>query len=214
MLRFPPTTADRVITELDRALRAIHGLGPTTGRPSPGRDRAHGPLDERARRHSAGLMRVDHAGEVAAQALYHGQALTARSPRLRRAMQRAAVEENDHLGWCRERLEELGARPSRLDPLWYLGSLAMGVGAGLAGDRVSLGFLAETEHQVVAHLDDHLERLPPDDSRSRAILEQMRADEGEHATAAEANGALPLPGVIRALMRRVAQVMTRTAYYL
>ncbi len=204
---------DRLVKELDRALRAVHGLGPTSGRQSPAGDMSEAPLDERARRHAAGLMRVDHAGEIAAQALYHGQSLTARSPRVRREMNRAAVEENDHLAWCRGRLEELGSRPSRLDPLWYVSSFAIGALAGLAGDRVSLGFLAETEHQVVAHLDDHLERLPADDRRSRAILEQMRVDEGAHASAAERAGALPLPQPVRGAMRRVAKLMTGTAYW-
>ncbi len=204
---------DRLVIELDRALRAMHGLGPTSGRSSPAGEIPEAPLDERARRHAAGLMRVDHAGEIAAQALYHGQSLTARSARVRKKMNHAAVEENDHLAWCRERLEELGSRPSRLDPLWYAGSFAIGALAGLAGDRVSLGFLAETEHQVVEHLDDHLERLPAEDRRSRAILEQMRVDEGAHANAAERAGGLPLPEPVRRGMRRVARLMTGTAYW-
>ena len=198
---------DRLLDELQHGLSTCHLRPPEAARPYPAADVEEAELTPGLQAHVAGLMRVDHAGEIAAQALYHGQAITARSLRLKKAMEQAAVEENDHLAWCRERLEELGSRPSRLDPLWYAGSFAIGVAAGLAGDRVSLGFLAETEHQVVEHLDGHLESLPPADGRSRAILEQMRVDEGEHAHAAERNGALPLPGAVRGLMRRVAHLM-------
>ena len=171
-------------------------------------------LDERERRHSAGLMRVNHAGEVAAQALYRGQALAARDPAVRAAMEEAAREEADHLAWCRARLEELGAAPSRLDPLWYLGSLAIGAAAGLAGDRWSLGFVVETERQVAGHLGDHLARLPAGDHRSRALLRRMRADEQRHATRAHAAGGAPLPPVVRRAMRAASRIMTRSAYWI
>ena len=164
------------------------------------------------RRLAAGLMRVNHAGEMAAQALYHGQSLTARDPALRRRLTRASLEESDHLSWCRDRLDELGGSPSRLDPFWYGGSLLIGIAAGIAGDRWNLGFLAETERQVVRHLDDHLERLPEADRRSRAILRQMRADELGHAELAESLGAAPLPGAVKRLMRLTSKVMTTLAF--
>ena len=159
-------------------------------------------------------MRVNHAGEVAAQALYQGQSLVARDSGTREAMKRAAREEGDHLVWCRTRLEELGSAPSRLDPLWYAGSLAIGAAAGLAGDRWSLGFVAETERQVVEHLDDHLARLPDGDRRSRALLKRMQSDEQGHATRARAAGGTALPHVVRCAMRAASQVMTRTAYWI
>ena len=171
-------------------------------------------LDGRERRRAAGLMRVNHAGEVAAQALYRGQSLAARDTAVRAAMEEAAREESDHLAWCRTRLEELGASPSRLDPLWYAGSFALGATAGLAGDRWSLGFVVETERQVVEHLDDHLARLPAGDRRSRALLERMRADEQRHATRAHAAGAAALPPIVRGAMRAASKVMTRSAYWI
>jgi ubiquinone biosynthesis monooxygenase Coq7 len=158
-------------------------------------------------------MRVNHAGEVAAQALYHGQALTTRDPQLRRVLEQSAREEDDHLHWCRQRLDELEGRTSLLDPFWYAGALTFGAVAGLAGDRVNLGFLAETEHQVVAHLSDHLSRLPPTDERSRAVLEQMRTDEAAHARTAEDRGAVDLPSPVKRAMRLASRVMTRTAYF-
>ena len=171
-------------------------------------------LNERERRHSAGLMRVNHAGEVAAQALYAGQRLTARDPGVRAAMEEAAREEADHLAWCRDRLEELGATPSRLDPLWYFGSFAIGAAAGLAGDRWSLGFVVESERQVAMHLGDHLARLPAGDYRSRALLRRMRADEQRHASRAHAAGGAPLPAAVRRAMRAISKVMTRSAYWI
>jgi len=204
---------DQLLDQADRALRATLAK-PAAQRPNPAADRPNHLADESARRHAAGLMRVNHAGEIAAQGLYHGQAITARRPEIRAAMEQAAREEGDHLAWCRDRLDELGDRPSLLTPLWYAGSLAIGALAGTLGDRWSLGFMAETERQVEGHLDDHLARLPPGDERSRAILEQMKQDEASHARAAmEAGGAaLPLP--VRALMRLTAKVMTGTAYRL
>jgi ubiquinone biosynthesis monooxygenase Coq7 len=162
----------------------------------------------------AGLLRVDHAGEVCAQALYQGQALTARRADVRSRLEQAAREENDHLAWCGRRLEELGSHRSLLNPLWYAGSFAIGALAGLAGDRWSLGFLAETERQVVRHLDGHLADLPPDDMKSRAILEQMREDEGRHATTAVDAGAAELPGAVKGLMAGVSRVLTAVAYRL
>ena len=159
-------------------------------------------------------MRVNHAGEVAAQALYRGQSLVARDPGTREAMEQAAREENDHLVWCRTRLEELDSAPSVLDPLWFAGSLAIGAAAGLAGDRWSLGFVVETERQVLEHLDDHLARLPDGDRRSRVLLERMQADEQNHATRAHAAGGAPLPPLVRQAMRAASKVMTRTAYWI
>ncbi|MDH3413380.1 MAG: 2-polyprenyl-3-methyl-6-methoxy-1,4-benzoquinone monooxygenase [Gammaproteobacteria bacterium] len=206
------STADRMIINLDRAVRSLQGRGSSSGRPSPAEGQDPDALSARDRRTSASLMRVNHAGEVAAQALYHGQALTSFDPELRHAMEQAAQEEEDHLRWCRDRIDDLGGRTSVLDPFWYAGALTFGAIAGLAGDRINLGFIAETEHQVVAHLDDHLSRLPPADLRSRAVLEQMRSDEAAHAHTAEQRGAAELPTLVKRAMRFASQVMTRTAY--
>jgi 3-demethoxyubiquinol 3-hydroxylase len=159
-------------------------------------------------------MRVNHAGEMAAQGLYHGQALAARSEPTRRLLLEAAREESDHLAWCETRLAELQSRPSRLDPLWYMGSFAIGALAALSGDRTSLGFVVETERQVERHLHDHLQRLPAGDARSRAILQAMREDEIAHGTRARSSGGVDLPAPIRTLMRYTARVMTRTAYFI
>ena len=205
---------DRLIIAFDRVLRGAARTDPDSHSEHPARDIADDDLDDGERRHSAGLMRVNHAGEVAAQALYQGQSLVARDLGTREAMEQAAREENDHLVWCRTRLEELGSAPSLLDPLWYAGSLAIGAAAGLAGDRWSLGFVVETERQVVEHLDDHLARLPDGDRRSRALLERMQADEQHHATRARAAGGAPLPPVVRHAMRAASKVMTRTAYWI
>jgi 3-demethoxyubiquinol 3-hydroxylase len=172
------------------------------------------PLDEPGRRLAASLMRVNHAGEVAAQGLYHGQALVARDPAIRGLLEQSAREEADHLAWCETRLTELGSRPSLLQPLWYAGSFAIGVAAGLASDPVSLGFVAETERQVEHHLDSHLEQLPPDDRRSRAILSAMRDDEQAHGDLATKSGAVTLPSPVRRLMRATAKVMTTTARWI
>ncbi len=203
---------DRVISDVDRGLRALGGENSDQGRDNPAGALPEAELTQAQQRHAAALMRVDHAGEVAAQALYHGQALTAGTSRLRDAMEQAAREEGDHLRWCRERLEELGDQTSRLDPLWYIGSFLIGAAAGLAGDRWSLGFVVETERQVVRHLDGHLSSLPRGDARSRAILEQMRVDEGVHATTALESGAAELPQPVKRLMTLTARVMTETAY--
>jgi len=206
------TAADRLIMHADTALRTILGRPQTTERDNPAAGITEAELDERQQKHIAGLMRVNHAGEVAAQGLYEGQALTARLPDVRDKMERAAYEENDHLAWCEQRVEELGQHKSRLSPVWYFGSLAIGAIAGVAGDRWSLGFVAETERQVVRHLDEHLAQLPPQDQRSRAILEQMRSDEQHHATTALEAGGAELPGVIKRLMTLTSKIMTKTAY--
>lgn len=172
------------------------------------------PMTEPERRHIAGLMRVDHAGEVAAQGLYRGQALLSRHDATRELLRRAAREEGDHLAWCERRLAELGARPSYLNPLWYAGSLAIGALAGALGDELSLGFVSETERQVEGHLAGHLERLPVADVRSRQILQQMKSDELAHGQAASTQGGTELPPPLPWLMRSVARVMTGTAYWI
>ena len=200
---------DRLLTALDRALRAVLAPARAT-RPIPGPPPPE--LSEPDRRRAAALMRVNHAGEVAAQALYHGQALATRNPRVRALLVAAGREETDHLAWCETRLQELGERPSLLRPLWYAGSFAIGLLAGASGDARSLGFVAETERQVERHLDGHLDALPADDARSRAIVSTMRSDEIEHGRRAEFAGGTALPSPIRRLMRATAGIMTRTAY--
>jgi len=211
---------DTFISAADRALRALLAP-PAAGRPLPVQKTREKPdalplpaLSPDDRRESAALMRVNHAGEVAAQALYHAQALFARNAKVRDFMLHAAREETDHLAWCETRLKELGARPSVLNPLWYAGSFGIGTLAALLGDRASLGFVAETERQVEGHLKGHLERLPPDDLRSRAIVEAMCHDEVGHGREAQSAGAASLPGPVRELMRRTARVMTHTSYRL
>lgn len=206
------SAADRVIGHFDRGLRTLFGRPPTTGRPYPAQEVDDAPLEDAPRRHAAGLMRVNHCGEVCAQGLYEGQALTARDPAIRDAMRHASDEENDHLAWCEARLQELGSHTSRLNPLFYAGSVTLGATAGLAGDRWSLGFLAETERQVVRHLERHLGRLPAEDARSRAVVEQMRRDEASHAETAERHGAARLPAPIRGLMRLSSRLMTSSTY--
>lgn len=203
---------DRRIAAIDGWLRRFAPPARGSGRPNPAADLPREALDESARRHAAGLMRVNHAGEIAAQALYRGQAAVAANLRTREHLLRAAVEEQDHLNWCRERLRELGDGPSRLGPFWYVASWLIGAAAGLAGDRYSLGFVEETERQVVAHLEGHLQRLPAEDRRSRAIVARMRDDEARHGADAREAGAAALPPTVRALMRAVARVMTSTAY--
>jgi len=203
---------DPFIAAADRALRTVFAPAQAS-RATPGPlDQA--PLSAAQQRVAAALMRVNHTGEIAAQALYEGQALVARSPATRELLRRAAREETDHLAWCKTRLRELESRPSLLNPLWYAGSFAMGVLAAALGDRASLGFMAETERQVEGHLDSHLAQLPANDLRSRAIIEAMRQDEQSHGNAAQAAGAAHIPAPARELMRHTARVMTRTAYYL
>ncbi|MDQ6961637.1 MAG: 2-polyprenyl-3-methyl-6-methoxy-1,4-benzoquinone monooxygenase [Mariprofundaceae bacterium] len=207
------TLADRVIAHVDFALNNVF-CEQQKSRPYPAEALASEvgqPLSEAAQASSAAMMRVNHAGEMAAQALYQGQALTARQPEIREQLKQASIEEADHLNWCRQRLDELDAKPSKLDPLWYAGSLAIGVGAGVAGDKWNLGFLAETEHQVVRHLDGHLNRLSPEDKASRAIMTQMKEDELGHAHLAEDLGAAELPKPAKMAMRLIAKVMTGLA---
>jgi 3-demethoxyubiquinol 3-hydroxylase len=204
---------DRLIVSFDRGLRTLFAPASHAGA-VPGEDLPEGDLDARARQHAAALMRVNHTGEVCAQALYQGQALTARDSRARTALERAAEEEAEHLAWTEHRIEALGGRSSLLNPLFYAGSFAIGAAAGLLGDRWNLGFLAETEHQVVAHLEEHLRELPPEDRKSRAILEEMRADEARHATAALEHGGAELPAPVRGVMRLASRVMTRTTYWI
>jgi len=205
------TTMDDLLGSADLALRTLSRCArparsmPTADGPAPA------PLSAEQRRLSGALMRVNHVGEVCAQALYAAQALTARSDGLRRQMVAAGREETDHLAWCERRLAELGDRPSLLNPLWYAGAFAIGLAAGRAGDRVSLGFVVETERQVEQHLAGHLQRLPAEDLASRAVVAQMQADEARHADEAEHAGAAPLPAPVRALMRAAARVMTSTA---
>ena len=202
---------DSLLVAADDALRALSGAA-TAARPSPATERTI-PAGDEDRELSGRLMRVNHTGEVCAQALYSGQALVARDPSIRRALQLAASEERDHLAWCRDRIGQLGSRASVLDPLWYAGSFAWGVASGLAGDRWSLGFLAETEDQVERHLDGHLERLPGDDHASRAIVRQMREDEARHGATGRALGGRELPGPVKAAMRAAARAMTGTTYW-
>ncbi len=205
--------ADRLIQEIDRGLRTVAAAN-VSARPFPDQGVAESVHDPVARKHAAALMRVNHAGEVAAQALYHGQALTARNPVVREQMLAAARDETDHLAWCERRVKELDSRTSLLAPVWYAGSFAIGALAGISGDRTSLGFVEETEKQVVEHLDSHLHELPADDERSRRIVAQMKADEDRHADEARSRGARGLPRPVRELMRRTARLMTRTAYRL
>jgi 3-demethoxyubiquinol 3-hydroxylase len=205
---------DRVLINLDHGIRTVFGSPPPTERPNPAAAIPETELSDGERALAARLMRVNHAGEVSAQALYQGQALTARLPGIRDKMERAADEENDHLLWCEQRIDELGGRTSLLNPLWYAGSLAIGALAGRAGDQWSLGFIVETERQVVRHLDEHLDRLPSADGRSRAILLQMKDDETHHATTALAAGGAPLPAPVRVAMTLTSKIMTKTAYYL
>jgi 3-demethoxyubiquinol 3-hydroxylase len=217
-------TLDEVISEFDRGLRSMAGVS-RMSRPVPQSDIAgnladdgmltnEAQLSEEERAHSAGLMRVNHVGEVCAQALYQAQKLATRSPELKASFEHAAREEEDHLAWTSRRLKDLDSRPSLLNPLWYAGALAIGFAAGRLGDRASLGFMAETERQVEQHLDGHMKTLPANDHASRAIVEQMRIDEAQHAAAAIGAGGGEMPFPVRMLMRAASKVMTRTAYYI
>jgi 3-demethoxyubiquinol 3-hydroxylase len=204
-------TTDDIIASFDRALRTLTGTV-IPQRPYPAEDRPEAPLSPEEKRHAAGLMRVNHTGEICAQALYSAQALVARDPEIKRGFASAASEEQDHLAWTMQRLEELGARPSHANPVWYAGSFVIGLAASLAGDRRNLGFVVETERQVEQHLDEHLAELPQGDARSRAIVATMREDEARHGESARDAGATDLPGPVRALMRATAKLMTVTAY--
>lgn len=202
---------DQLIIEFDKALRTVFAPAPTR-RPMPGTDLPEGELTETERRHAAALMRINHCGEICAQALYQGQALTSRDAAVKKAMEQAAWEETEHLNWTERRISELGGRKSLLNPVWYAGSLVLGVLAGKLGDAWNLGFLAETERQVEAHLDSHLSALPAEDRRSWAVLEQMKADEIRHAEMAVRMGANELPPAVRMAMRLSSTVMTTAAY--
>jgi ubiquinone biosynthesis monooxygenase Coq7 len=207
------TFVDKLICEADTVMRTLSSRGNTAGRPSPARGHSDTALDERSKRHVAGLMRVNHTGEVCAQALYQGQALTAKLPEVREEMQEAAAEEVDHLVWCEERLRQLNSRPSLLNPAWYGMSFALGALAGAVGDAVSLGFVAATEERVCNHLKEHLRQLPEDDRRSRLILQQMLEDEERHGENALAAGGQSFPRPIKEAMSAVSQLMTRSSYY-
>jgi len=206
-----PMSLEQLILEFDRALRTV--LAPARSiRSTPGDALPDVALDSEQRRHVVGLMRVNHCGEICAQALYQGQALTSRDPAIREALRGAADEETEHLAWTEQRITELGGRKSLLNPFLYLGSLSLGLVAGALGDKWNLGFLAETERQVEAHLDGHLLSLPPDDARSRAIVDQMRRDEIQHAETAVQYGAAELPAPVKAAMKMAAKVMTGSTY--
>jgi ubiquinone biosynthesis monooxygenase Coq7 len=202
---------DRFIAEFDRALRAVAGVAQAS-RASPAEQVPESPLEAEPRAHAAALMRVNHVGEVCAQALYQGQALTARHPEARQALEKAAREEEDHLAWSADRVRELGGRLSLLNPLWYAGSFAIGAAAGALGDRWNLAFLAETERQVEEHLAGHLDTLPAEDRRTRAVVEAMRADEARHRASAIELGAAELPEPVKRAMRIASRVMTTVAY--
>lgn len=206
---------DRVIIEVDKAITTVFGQPETTQREVPGSHlNETTSLTSSEKKHSAGLMRVNHSGEVSAQALYQGQALTAKLPEIRQAMEQAALEENDHLVWCEQRLITLSSHRSVLNPIWYAGSFAIGAVAGKIGDKWSLGFVAETEKQVVKHLDEHLQQLSPSDIKSRAVLEQMREDEGHHRSMALNAGGAELPIPVKILMSITSKVMTKTSYWI
>ena len=203
---------DRLLTQADQSLRTLVPGAAHASRPSPSQHMANVPMDEPERQHIAGLMRINHTGEVCAQALYQGQALTAKLPDVRTKMERAAAEEIDHLAWCAQRLSELNSQPSVLNPLFYGLSFGMGAAAGLISDRVSLGFVAATEQLVERHLDDHLAELPEEDIKSRAILEQMRMDEIEHGAQALEAGGMVFPEPVKAAMTLLSSLMTKATY--
>lgn len=208
------TPLDRLLAGVDGVIRGIAAPSARSARPYPAEDVVDAPLADNERRHAAALMRVNHAGEVAAQGLYEGHAAVARSADTAAHMRAAADEERDHLAWCEQRLAELKGNPSLLRPAWFAGAWAIGAVSGVLGDRWSLGFVAETERQVEAHLSGHLQRLPTGDRRSRAIVEQMRAEEQQHGARARTAGGRGLPWGVRQLMRLSAKVMTHTAYRL
>lgn len=203
---------DRLLASANNALRTVASPAGRPARDNPAQTLDDGRLTPEQKSHAAGLMRVNHAGEVAAQALYQGHASVARDKTIERQMQRAADEEFDHLAWCEQRLEELGESPSKLAPFWYAGAFAIGAASGILGDKWSLGFIAETERQVCAHLDSHLDGLPREDVKSRAIVKTMRDEEQEHGENAVSAGAAELPGPVKKLMQLTAKVMTTTAY--
>lgn len=204
---------DELIIGIDRGLATLYDSRSTAVRGYPAEDIDDRPLTNREKRHSAGLMRVNHSGEVSAQALYQGQSMTAHDQKVRESMKKSAEEEVDHLAWCEQRINELGGHTSILNPLWYFGSFSIGAIAGICGDKWSLGFITETEHQVVRHLQGHLDSLPQHDEKSRSILEQMKVDEGHHAGVALEAGAAELPEPIKLAMRLTSRLMTGTSYW-
>jgi len=206
------TALDRIFDQLERSLRAVHSHHTGTPRPNPSAASEDTRLSEAERKHAASLMRVNHTGEIAAQALYNGQSIVARNQETKQRMQESADEETDHLSWCKQRTEELGQSTSLFGPLWYWGSFGIGVAAGLAGDKWSLGFIKETEDQVVKHLQGHLTSLPEQDSKSRAIIEKMIEDETRHGDKAVDLGGVPLPQPIRKLMGMTSKIMTGISY--
>lgn len=205
---------DWLLGEADRALRTVFAPAEAPDRPSPGDPHPRIDLDENQRRHLAGLMRINHAGEICAQALYYGQAAVARDPSLAAHLTQAAREEGDHLAWCEARLHELGSRASIFNPFWYAGAFSIGASAGLIGDRLSLGFVVETERQVESHLGEHLTRLPEGDERTRAVLKQMQSDEIEHGAKARERGGAELPWPLPRLMQMAADTLRAIAYRL
>lgn len=205
---------DQICINADSALRAVFGKAETTGRENPSISVQETTLTAEERKHSAGLMRVNHTGEVCAQALYHAQGMISRNKQVKEQMQQAAIEEGDHLAWCSGRLAELSSHTSYLNPFWYVGSFMIGISAGLIGDQWSLGFLAETENQVVEHLENHLKVLPKDDLKSHKIIQQMRSDEAHHRDDALQHGAKILPNPMKKLMRITSKLMVKTAYWL
>ncbi|MBV8802333.1 MAG: 2-polyprenyl-3-methyl-6-methoxy-1,4-benzoquinone monooxygenase [Gammaproteobacteria bacterium] len=207
------TVADIFCVGVDQVLRALLNNPKTTERNYPAQSIKDCELTQEKRRHSASLMRINHAGEVCAQALYHGQAIASRNPKIKKTMQQAAIEEGDHLMWCHMRLVELGSHTSYLNPIWYIGAFTLGLSAGLIGDQWSLGFLAETEKQVVEHLERHLQALPEEDLRSKNILQQMQLDEAEHRDAAFDAGAKALPFFLKKWMAITSKVMVKIAYW-
>ena len=213
MAAFHHTPLDRFIADADKALRVIAGVA-SASRPNPGLHSDDGQLSEAEQRHSAGLMRVNHVGEVCAQALYNSQGRFAKTAEMRAQFEQAGREEEDHLAWTAQRLNELGSHTSVLNPLFYAGAYALGTVAAVLGDARSLGFVVETERQVEAHLASHLDKLPPQDAKSRAIVEQMRIDEIEHGAAAQALGAAQTPAPVQAVMSVMGKIMTSTAYYI
>ncbi|MEZ5554642.1 2-polyprenyl-3-methyl-6-methoxy-1,4-benzoquinone monooxygenase [Haliea sp.] len=208
------TLVDRLLGEADTVLRTLSNRGRPATRPSPAEGHRDCTLNPAQRSHVAGLMRVNHTGEVCAQALYQGQALTAKLPAVREDMREAAREEEDHLAWCAQRLQELGSRPSHLNPAWYGMSFLLGASAGAIGDKWSLGFVAATEERVCRHLRDHLQQLPADDRKSQLILQKMLEDEERHGENALAAGGADLPAPVKDLMSVVSKLMTRSSYYL
>jgi ubiquinone biosynthesis monooxygenase Coq7 len=208
------TILDRLCLGLDQGVRTLSNTAKNTGKSNPGKKIAEHPLTEQQRQQSAALMRVNHAGEVCAQALYHGQGMASRTGEVQEKMQQAALEEGDHLSWCQHRLEELGSRASYFNLLWYTGSFCIGLVAGVLGDKWSLGFVAETEQQVIKHLKGHLYLLPQEDERSHAILAQMEEDETKHRDEAISSGAHDLPMLIQTMMSLTSKVMVKTAYYI